>query len=119
MNYASELRSNWKPLLAATLGLATGMSLQGYINSIFAPLLLEEFGWTRASFALTAMVSSVAVLCIPIAGRLTDQFGVRPVATVGLIVFPLTFVGMSLMTGSIYEYPSTRSGLRPVWRTPR
>lgn len=75
MKYASELRSHWKPLLAATLGLAMGMSLQGYINSIFAPQLVEEFAWPRATFALTAMVSSVAVLCIPIVGRLTDRFG--------------------------------------------
>jgi MFS family permease len=104
MHYTSELRSNWKPLLAATLGLAMGASLIGYINSIFAPHLVREFGWTKASFALTAMVSSVAVLCIPIIGRLTDRFGVRPVATVGLIVFPLTFVGMSQMSGNIYEY---------------
>jgi hypothetical protein len=47
MNYAGELRSNWKPLLAATLGLAMGMSLQGYINSIFAPQLVKEFGCVR------------------------------------------------------------------------
>jgi MFS family permease len=81
-----------------------GMSLQGYINSIFAPQLVKEFGWSKAGFALTAMVSSVAVLCIPVAGRLTDRFGVRPVTTVGLIVFPLTFVGMSQMSGNIFEY---------------
>jgi len=104
MSYPGELRLHWKPLLAATLGLAMGASLLGYINSIFAPQLVREFAWTRANFALTAMVSSVAVLCIPIAGRLTDRFGVRPVATVGLIVFPLTFIGMSRMSGSIHEY---------------
>ena len=104
MNFAGEFRQHWKALLAATLGLAMGLSIQGYINSIFAPHLLKSFQWSRADFALTSMVSSVAILCIPIAGRLTDRFGVRPVATIGMAVFPLTFIGMSLMTGSIYEY---------------
>ena len=104
MNFAGEFRQHWKALLAATLGLAMGLSIQGYINSIFAPHLLKSFQWSRADFALTSMVSSVAILCIPIAGRLTDRLGVRPVATIGMAVFPLTFIGMSLMTGSIYEY---------------
>lgn len=104
MNFANEFRQHWKALLAAALGLSMGLSIQGYINSIFAPHLIKSFQWSRADFALTSMVSSVAILCIPIAGRMTDRFGVRPVATVGMAVFPLTFVGMSLMTGSIYEY---------------
>lgn len=90
--------------MAGLIGLSTGQSLIGYINSIFATELVAEFGWSRSNLALTALASLVAIICIPIAGRLTDLYGVRRVAAVGIISFPLTFVGLSLMSGSIFQY---------------
>lgn len=99
-----EFSVNWKAFLGGFVGLACGQSLTGYINSTFAPTLLTEFGWSRADLALTALTGMVAILCIPIAGRLTDLFGVRRVATIGIIAFPLTFIGFSMMNGSIYHY---------------
>ena len=43
-----EFRHHWRPLLAAFLGVGSALSLNSYILSIFAPYLIEEFGWSRS-----------------------------------------------------------------------
>ena len=105
IDYTSELRANWRPLLAATFGYATSSSSFGLISmSVMAPHLLAEFGWTKASFALLGTLSLVGALCVPVAGRLADLFGVRRTALVGVAILPLTFAGYALMTGPIWQY---------------
>ena len=50
--YFSELRAHWRPLLAATVGLGTGMSLAGIVISTMAPSLISGNGWSKADFAM-------------------------------------------------------------------
>lgn len=33
MSYFAELRANWRPLLAATIGMGSGMSIVGVVTS--------------------------------------------------------------------------------------
>ncbi|PPE72024.1 MFS transporter [Solimonas fluminis] len=99
-----ELRKNGRALLAATLGMSAGIGLIGYINSVVAPYLLADFGWSRSQFALASTVTLLTILCIPLAGRCTDLFGVRRVAAVGIVVFPASFLVLSAMQGDIRLY---------------
>jgi MFS family permease len=100
VSYLGELRRNVRPLIAASLGVGTSLPFDAYTNSIFAPYLIEEFGWERSQFALYGLVAVATAITLPFIGRLTDRFGVRPVAMFGTLLMPLVFVGYSQMQGS-------------------
>jgi MFS family permease len=104
MHDFSEFRRHWRPLLAAFLGLASALSLNSFILSNFAPYMIEEFHWSRAQWALLGIVQAFTLISLPIAGRLTDLFGVRRVAAVGALSFPLFLVAIATMNGNIYLY---------------
>jgi MFS family permease len=100
LSYFGELRSNIRPLLAAALGIGTSLPFDAYTNSIFAPYLVKEFHWERSQFALYGLVAVATAIVLPFVGRLTDRFGVRPVAMVGTLLMPFVFIGYSQMQGS-------------------
>ena len=100
MSYAREFRAHWRPLLASSVGMALGLSLNHYVMSLFAPELLKEFDWTRAQFALVGAMSFISIFLIPVAGRLTDRFGPRVAAAVGFTAVPLGYLAFSMMNGS-------------------
>jgi predicted MFS family arabinose efflux permease len=99
-----EFRQHWRSLAGATIGIASAGSLHGYIINTFAPYLLDEFGWTRAQWAMLGLVPMLTIICLPIAGRAGDLYGVRRVAAVGAFSFPLSLVAMTLMNGSLAVY---------------
>jgi MFS family permease len=100
VSYLGELRINIRPLLAASLGVGTSLPFDAYTNSIFARYLVQEFHWPRAQFALYGLVAVATVIVLPFVGRLTDRFGVKPVALVGTLLMPFVFIGYSQMQGS-------------------
>jgi MFS family permease len=104
MHYLADFRANWRPLVGASLGLGSGMALNSFILSVFAPYLLADLGWSKADFAMLGVASMLALISIPVIGRLTDLFGVRRIAAIGVITTPLTFVALSMLTGPLYQY---------------
>ena len=104
MGAAAELRSEWRPLGAATIGLAFGYTFNNYVTNIVSPHLIAEFGWDRAGFALLGLIVVVAIICQPIAGRLADTFGERRVALVGVVSAPLLYLILSRMTGPFWQF---------------
>jgi len=104
MQYREEFRVHWRAMLGATAGFSSGLSVNSYINSTLGPWLLNEFKWTKAEFALAGTLSLLTLIFIPIAGRLTDLYGARRVAAVGIVVFPLSFVLLATMEGDIRFY---------------
>lgn len=102
--YLQELRAQWRPLLAAVIGLSSGYSITSYITSIMAPHLLREFGWSKAEFAAVGSLTLVCVLVFPFIGRLTDVVGVRRTAFVGVIACPIGYGLLSRMNGDIRVY---------------
>jgi MFS family permease len=104
VTYLSELRANLRPLTAATTGMAFGHQLTFYILSIFAPRLLTTFGWSKSQISAVGAITILAAITGPTYGRLTDIFGVRPVATIGVISAAVVFTGFSAMTGDFSQY---------------
>lgn len=100
----SEFRHHWRPLTASFLGMGSGLALNTYILSTFAPYFIEEFGWSRSEWAMLGAVQILVLFCLPMAGRLADLFGVRRVAAVGAISFPLLLIAIATMSGDIYVY---------------
>lgn len=72
--------------------------------NLFGPPLIEEFGWSKAQFALVSSLSLVSLFLIPFAGRFVDRFGARTAAMVGFTVVPLCLFSFSLMSGNILEF---------------
>lgn len=104
MTYFGEFREHWRYLAAAGVGMAAGYLLVNYINNIFTPHLISEFGWSRSDIALVGATAFLGILGQPIVGRLTDAFGVKRVAMVGVVTAPLIYIGLSAMTGSLLLY---------------
>ena len=100
----SEFRSEWRPLLGAFIGMGSGLSLNSYILSVFAPYLLKDLGWTMSQWASLGTVQMLIMFCTPIAGRMADLYGVRKVAALGAIAFPLSLIAIATMNGSIKTY---------------
>jgi MFS family permease len=97
--YRAEMQRHWKALVAASAGLGAGFLLNHYIANIFAPHLIGAFGWSKSQFALVGAFGVINLATIPLVGRLTDRLGIRPIATLGVTAFPMTFIALSLMTG--------------------
>lgn len=104
MSYLAELRTAWRPLLAATLGLATGMSMAGPVTTAIAPSLIEGNGWDPADFAKVGSIALFTSLAFPIIGRLADVLGVRFTALIGMTTLPLAYLAYSLMSGELWVY---------------
>lgn len=100
MSYFGELRQNIRPLAAASLGGGVSLPFLAYTNTVFSPHLIQEFGWSRAQFALVGITMLATLLVLPVIGRLNDRYGVRRVALGGTLLLPLCFVAYALQTGS-------------------
>ena len=102
--YLGELRVSWQSLAAATAGLSAGLSLSAYTNAAMAPRFLEEFHWNRSELVLTGVITLLTFVFLPIYGRLTDLFGVRRIALIGVIGLPTCWIGYASMSGPIWQY---------------
>jgi MFS family permease len=61
--------------------------------------LIEESSWSRVQFSLVGLTMFLTLLALPLVGRLTDRFGVRPMAFAGALLLPLCFLIHSAKTG--------------------
>ena len=102
--YFGELVANWRVLLAACIGMSVGLQLFSYVTGLFGPYLLKEFHWSKAQFALVGLTMFSTILVMPLAGRLTDRFGARRMALVGVLLSPLPLLSYSLMQGPFWMY---------------
>jgi MFS family permease len=85
MQYLQEFREKWRSWVGAALGLSVGAATNAYTSGLFAPHMIAEFGWSRAVFALHGTLTIAMFLLIPVVGRLTDLFGSRNVAAIGVL----------------------------------
>lgn len=99
ISYFGEFRVNWRRLVAAMLGIGTGLWLNAYTTNLFGPKLIEEFGWAKADFALIGVLPLVLIVLLPLAGRLADRYGVRRTAAVGVVALPISYLALSMMNG--------------------
>ena len=104
ISYTAELRDNWRPLLAATLGLGIGMSTAGTVTSAIAPTLVADAGWSKEDFALVGSLALVTAFIFPFVGRLADVLGVRRTALIGIVTLPLTYLAFSMFGSSLRAY---------------
>ena len=96
-----EFRQGRSALLGACLGMAIGSPLDHYTLNLFAPALLQEFGWSKADFALVGSVPLLAMFALPLIGRFADRFGIRTSLVVGFSSLTLAYLAFASMNGSL------------------
>ncbi len=99
--YLAELRKHRRSLAAASLGLASGYQLTNFLTNLFGPYLIHAFGWSKAQLSLGGAAALSTVFLGPVAGRITDAVGVRPMAAAGVISTPLVYLAYASMNGDI------------------
>jgi MFS family permease len=99
VSYLREFSVSWQAFAAACIGMTAG-TVSIYMNNIFSPHLIGAFGWSKSEFALIGLTVIVSVICLPIVGRLTDRYGMKSVALVGVIGLPAIFLGLAIQPGS-------------------
>lgn len=100
----AEFRAGWRPLVATSLGLGSGMALYPFVINLLAPHLVAAMGWTKAQFAMATMVSGLSILSYPVVGRLADRFGVRRIGGLGVLATSLSYVAIAMLDGPIGYY---------------
>jgi MFS family permease len=104
-----EFARGWRIVLAATVGVALGLSpIPFYEIGVFAPELAREFHWSVASImggVFFMMCGSMAGS--PAVGFLADRFGTRRVALASVACFGGSLALFPLQTGSLPLYYAT------------
>lgn len=103
---ASEFARGWRVLAASFLGVGVSLvSLTYYSAGIWVIPWQEEFGWTRAQIGAAQMFSTITLVATaPLAGKLIDWLGLRPVATTSLLLFAAGLFAVSRMNGALGLY---------------
>ena len=86
------------------LGLGLGISILSNIFSIFIAPLEKAFGWSRGEIALAQNVPVLIAFATPVAGRMIDRYGARPLLTGAFAIMSLLWLGMALMPGELWVY---------------
>ena len=101
-----EFKYGWPVVLAGSLGISLGMSpLPFYTIGVFAQPLSQEFGWgiDQIMYGLVPFCLAT-VISAPLAGYLSDRFGVRQVALISILLFALGMMAFALNNGSLPLY---------------
>ncbi len=94
MDGFEEFRDGWKIVLAAVVGIGTGLTtLVFYTTGVFLPSLAASFGWSDAQVMLSLTIVLILASGLgPIVGMLADRFGTRRV-----ILFSVAGLGIGWM----------------------
>ena len=79
---------------------------------LFLQPVSQEFGWGRATFASSLMVSALlAALAAPFAGRAVDRLGARRLLVPAIVLYGLATMAQSQLTHSKLQFYATYSVL--------
>ena len=102
----NEIRRGWPVLLGVTIAMIAGVgTLPYYTAGMFVTSLQQTFGWSRSAISLGPSIFILGlVLTTPLIGSMTDRLDPRKLVVVGVVVVALSFGGLSVMSGGIFEY---------------
>jgi MHS family proline/betaine transporter-like MFS transporter len=108
------VRAYWRPILVAMVVVAAANTVGYALTSYMPTYLTESKGYDEVhGTLLTIPVLLVMSLCIPLAGRLSDRIGRRPVLWIGSGSTVVLAVPAFLLVG-IGSVPATLAGLTMV-----
>jgi MFS family permease len=82
------------------IGMGAGISMFWPATSYFIKPLHAEFGWSRGQVSLTTSIGVLLTsLAMPLVGVLIDRYGPRAFILAGSILFSLSYLALSAMSG--------------------
>jgi predicted MFS family arabinose efflux permease len=102
--FRDELRSGWRDLLGAMIGLGLGIGAYTPVSSFFFRALEHEFGWSKAAAAISLIALPITAVVLPAAGMLLDRYGVRRVAALSAVCMSACFLWLSAMNGQLWMF---------------
>ncbi len=100
----SEIRRGWLLIVAAAAGVISSVIVLPYysIGSLVIPVT-AEFGWGRGDFLGAIIWSAIpGALAAPIVGVLTDRYGARRIALIGLAGLSAAILSGAFMTEQLW-----------------
>ena len=87
-------------LIVGVVFLSAGVTIGSSVYSfgLFIEPLRDSFGWQRTAITASLSIMAVSSIAAPLIGWLMDRYGARPVMTISLAVFGLSFLLRPLMT---------------------
>jgi MFS family permease len=104
-----ELRRGWRPALGAVLAMSVGTSLYAITAGLFVKPLGAAFGWSRGEIGAGAFAGVLGAAAVPVAGWLSDRFGVRAVGAAGMLALVGLYIGLANMPGDIAIFYGLRA----------
>lgn len=103
---ASEFRSEWRPLLAATYGTgASAVAILTYTSGVFYADLHEALGITRFQFGLAFSCATAGLaLATPVAGMFMDRLGSRTPIVLGIMLLAISLVMVGMFSMSVATF---------------
>jgi MFS family permease len=99
-----EWARSWPLPLVAMFGVS-GMAMFAYSSGVFMAEITAAFGWSRAVYSLIFTLMMLAgVVLLPAVGWLTDRYGPRRIALIGIVPFAFSFALFGLANGSILQW---------------
>jgi MFS family permease len=102
--FIDEVRSGWRDLIGAVLGIGFGIGAYTPVSSFFFRALEHEFGWSKGAAAVSLIALPLTAAVLPVAGLLLDRLGVRRVAVLSAICMSACFVWLSAMNGQLWMF---------------
>jgi predicted MFS family arabinose efflux permease len=102
----SELKENWRLLIAAFVGSAVGFpTLPFFSIGAFAPTFQRTFGWSQAAILGGLLLTTVMILLFgTFIGGFIDRKGPRLITMVSLVGMGLSYMGLAASDGSMTLY---------------
>lgn len=77
----------WIVVLAAFTAQFVAVGVQTSVSAVFAPVMIEEFGWTRSQFFAADTLGQVILVLVGLyLGPRVDRFGSRPIMLLGVAI---------------------------------
>jgi predicted MFS family arabinose efflux permease len=99
--FVQELRTGWRDLLGAMIGMGCGIGGYTPVSSFFFRALEQEFSWSKVASAASLVALPVTAAVLPIAGSLLDRFGVRRVAMISALGMCACFLWLTTLHGQL------------------
>lgn len=90
--------NRWWVVVGSIFGLLVGNGpIMQFTFGVFLLPITKEFGWSRSTTA-SALVAGLTMtaLCVPLAGRLIDRYGIRAVTLPAIAAFGLCLAALAL-----------------------
>jgi predicted MFS family arabinose efflux permease len=99
-----EWSAQWPLPLVSMLGVSGG-AMFAYSSGVFMEDMTTAFGWSRAQFSsIFVAMMGLGLVLMPAVGWLTDRYGPRRLALIGIVPFAVCFSLLGLVSGSIVQW---------------